>query len=143
MAKGLPRWAWTALVIALLGVGYLVLQPAAPTTEKNVGLPAGAALLPTVEENGKVFQQFTLRALQTGTYDKTAVAVKKGIPVKLSFSADRFAGCGRELVIRAFGIDLISRSGEAVTAEFTPTKTGIVPYSCSMNMFRGKMYVVE
>ncbi|MBI5176910.1 hypothetical protein HY995_02355 [Candidatus Micrarchaeota archaeon] len=83
-------------------------------------------------------QEVSLRALGTGTYDRREIRVKAGIPVRLSFSADPYSGCGRALMIPDYGVRLISRNGETQTAEFTPT-AGVHEYSCSMRMFRGRL----
>lgn len=84
-------------------------------------------------------QEVSLNAGSYG-YDKTEIRVKKGIPVKFSFSADSGAGCGRMLLIRDFGVRLTS-NGDVQVAQFTPTVSGRFPYSCPMNMFRGVLIV--
>ncbi|MFH1443048.1 MAG: cupredoxin domain-containing protein [Candidatus Micrarchaeota archaeon] len=89
--------------------------------------------------NAGEVQIVEIRALGTGFYDKQEVRVKAGVPVRLRFSAELSSGCGRQLVMPDFGVNLISRSGETVEAEFTPQK-GQYPYRCGMNMFRGVLY---
>ena len=84
-------------------------------------------------------QNISIHALSSGRYDLLEVHVKAGKPVKLAFSAEPSAGCGIQLVMPAFGINLVSRNGETVTAEFTPQK-GNYAYRCGMNMFRGVLY---
>ncbi len=87
-------------------------------------------------------QDVYMRALSTGAYDKGAVTVQKGIPVRLHFSADRNAGCGKVLVMRNFNVRLTSLNGEEKVAEFTPQEAGNYEYACTMRMFRGTMQVV-
>ncbi|MFH1780269.1 MAG: cupredoxin domain-containing protein [Candidatus Micrarchaeota archaeon] len=87
-------------------------------------------------------QEVELKALSTGSYDKQTLTVKAGIPVKLTFSAEKNAGCGRQLVIPDFGVNLVVNAGEFKTVEFTPVKTGEYAYRCGMNMFRGVLRVV-
>ncbi|MEM4295275.1 MAG: cupredoxin domain-containing protein [Candidatus Anstonellales archaeon] len=86
------------------------------------------------------FQEIYIKATPYG-YDKKVVRVKKGIPVKLYFSADKYAGCGKIMLIREFGITLESYDGETVQATFTPNKEGSYEYSCAMRMFRGTLIV--
>ena len=86
-------------------------------------------------------QKVSVRALNTGFYDKLEVRVKAGMPVELSFSADPDSGCGRELMIPEFGVDLLSKNGETKTATFTPQKAGTYGYFCGMRMFNGKLIV--
>ena len=88
-------------------------------------------------------QKVSLRALNTGFYDKLEIRVKAGQPVELSFSADIDSGCGRGLLIPAFGVNLLSMKGETKTAIFTPKEPGVYPYHCSMKMFNGKLIVEE
>ena len=91
--------------------------------------------------NGGEIQDVYIRALSSGGYDKSQVSVKLGSPVRLHFSADSGAGCGKILVMRNFGVQLISRNGEEQIAQFTPSKEGVFEYSCSMRMFVGQMQV--
>src|SRR3989338_4177040 len=86
-------------------------------------------------------QVITLRGTPYG-YDKTEITVKAGSPVRLDFSADPASGCGRQVIVDNVGVNLISRSGETVSATFTPASPGQYKYHCSMNMFRGVLTVV-
>ena len=87
-------------------------------------------------------QEVYLKALGTGVYDKQKITVKRGVPVKLHFSAEPNSGCGKFLIMQKFGVQLLSRNGEEQVAQFTPQETGTFEYSCSMRMFVGKMEVV-
>lgn len=86
-------------------------------------------------------QKVSLRALNTGFYDKQTIEVKAGMPVEFSFSADKDSGCGRQLLIPSFNVELVSKSGETLVAKFTPTQPGTYPYHCGMKMFNGKLIV--
>lgn len=88
-------------------------------------------------------QDIYLKALAGGTYDKREITVKKGVPVKLHFTADKDAGCGRQLVVYGLNVNAISKNGEENVVQFTPQKTGSFEYNCGMRMFRpGKLVVV-
>ncbi len=80
-------------------------------------------------------QDIYIHANAGGTYDKSALSVKSGVPVKLHFTADPNAGCGRQIVIYGLGVSAISRSGEEAVVEFTPTAPGTYQYSCGMRMW--------
>ena len=103
-------------------------------------LPNGAATIPPLD-NGNA-QEISIRATSAGTYDNSYITVKKGVPVKLNFSADPASGCGRMLLMRDFGVQLLSKNGETQSAFFTPQKEGRYEFSCSMRMFRGTLEVV-
>lgn len=101
--------------------------------------PVDAA--PTIVAATGGIQEISIRALDTGRYDKQEIRVRKGVPVRVSFSADQYAGCGRLLVMPDFGVRLVVRGSETVTATFTPTQAGTYAYRCGMNMFRGRLIV--
>lgn len=86
-------------------------------------------------------QKVNLRALNTGFYDQLELRVKAGQPVEFSFSADPDSACGRELLIPAFGVNLLSKNGETKTVTFTPQTPGVYDYHCGMRMFNGKLKV--
>ena len=109
---------------------------AAPAYASGTGqASAGQGITPTPQGSSGV-QEIYLRALDAGVYDKPTVKVKANEPVRLHFSADPGAGCGRAFIMRNFGVQLVSRNGEEQVAEFTPPP-GKYEYSCSMRMFRG------
>ncbi len=123
------------IAIVFFGMFVMFGQGSEPGTETSTENQEPVAVI-----NG--VQEVSLRALRTGFYDKQEVVVKKGIPVKLSFSADTDAGCGKILIMRQFGVQLLSRNGETQVATFTPQQEGMFEYSCSMRMFVGRMKVV-
>ena len=115
--------------------GMLMAWNCAKEKPAQGGSTAGTALTGNVQE-------IYLKALGSGTYDKQTLTVRKGLPVRLHFSAEPTAGCGKALLIKKFGVQLVSKNGEEQVATFTPQETGTFEYSCSMRMFVGKMTVV-
>ncbi len=103
-------------------------------------IPTTAIAGPNIVGNA---QDIYLRALSNGTYDKSELRVKTGQPVRLHFTADTQAGCGRYLAVNGLNIGLLSKNGEEVVADFTPTQTGVYTYTCSMGMFRPGKLVIE
>ncbi len=133
------------MVLALGGV--LALGAFALAMVPSNVVPAGGT--PTVQATASAIntgsdggtdqvQVVELTALGTGVYDKDKIYVKAGIPVEFRFNAQREAGCGRQLVIPDYNVNLISSNGETVSARFTPT-AGTHNYRCGMNMFRGEL----
>ncbi len=84
-------------------------------------------------------QKVSVRALNTGFYDKTEISVKAGQPVEFTFSADTDSGCGRQFLMPKFGVNLVSTNGEPHTVTFTPKEPGVYEYHCGMKMFNGKL----
>lgn len=80
--------------------------------------------------------------LSSGRYPN--IHVQAGIPVKWVIDAPQGSinGCNNRMIIREYGIEYSFHTGENVV-EFTPDKTGKIPYSCWMGMIRGSIYVTE
>jgi plastocyanin domain-containing protein len=78
-----------------------------------------------------------------GKYDVNELRVKAGVPVRLHFTAEPTAGCGRMLVIYGLNVRVTSTNGEEEIAEFTPTQAGTYDYSCGMRMFGPGKFIVE
>ncbi|MDD5438517.1 MAG: hypothetical protein PHC70_05265, partial [Patescibacteria group bacterium] len=49
-------------------------------------------------------------------------------------------GCARSLVASAIGINSVLKPGANVF-RFTPSRSGTIPFSCSMGMYRGEIVV--
>ncbi len=145
----------TALLMAGLFVvivvgGYVVFGAGANPAAAGgggiqpAGQPAAGAQPPDAGgQPAAAIQDVYIKALGTGSYDNPQVSVKKGTPVRLHFSAQANAGCGRAFYLDGFNVKLISYSGEEQVAEFTPQQEGTFAYHCGMNMFRGRMVVTS
>ncbi|GHU42906.1 hypothetical protein FACS1894111_07600 [Clostridia bacterium] len=72
------------------------------------------------------------------------ITVEVGTPVKwtLTAPAGSISGCNAKLNIKTYGISNFALKPGDNIIEFTPTKTGEVPYSCWMGMIRAKITVV-
>lgn len=69
--------------------------------------------------------------------------IKKDVPVKFIVNAIRVTGCSDEIIISSLGLSTGKlKSGEKGLIEFTPTQTGIIPFSCWMGMINGR-FIVE
>ncbi len=73
-----------------------------------------------------------------------AIQVKAGIPVKWTIVVPegKLTGCNREIIVPAFGLDIVLQEGENIV-EFTADEPGIIPYSCWMGMIRNTIEVLE
>lgn len=72
------------------------------------------------------------------------LVVQKGVPVKWTMVADNknLNSCNNEIIIPSLNISKPLNIGDNVI-EFTPTETGIIPYSCWMGMINSAIVVVE
>ena len=136
--------AFAGLVLAVaFGAIIVFSSPGTPGPDRQAAGPVADAA-----ENGVAGgydagpQDIYIRALSNGGYDRQEITVNGGVPVRLHFSAEPNAGCGRQLVIYGLGVQAVSRSGEEAVVDFTPEK-GVYEYNCGMRMWRpGKLVVV-
>ncbi len=73
-------------------------------------------------------------------YSPNQFVVQKGKRVKWIITSTNNFSCASSLVMPKYGISRDLQKGENII-EFTPTKTGEIPFSCSMGMYRGKFIV--
>lgn len=75
-------------------------------------------------------------------YFPSTLSVKKGQPVKLIIDSEDSYTCATSFIMPKAGIRKTLEPGENVL-EFTPDKVGVLPFSCSMGMYRGVINVIE
>ncbi|MCR4368619.1 MAG: cupredoxin domain-containing protein [archaeon] len=127
------------MAVLFLGAQFIALNSKNAPNADNVDNNAPPN---EITQGPGTMQEVYLKALGTGVYDKQKITVKRGIPVRLHFSAEQNSGCGKFFMIPKYGVQLVSRNGEEQTAVFTPNEAGVFEYSCSMRMFVGKLEVV-
>ena len=77
------------------------------------------------------------------TFKQNEFRIKKDIPVKFIVNAIRVTGCSDEVIIRRLGLTTGKlKNGDQGLIEFTPTATGVIPFSCWMGMINGR-FIVE
>ena len=119
-----------ALVIMLFIGGYVFLGSAKTN---------GNSITGNVINNNQDGVQKIVISEKGLNYYPEEIRVKANQPVSLSLD-NKVKGCLRSIAIRDLGI---SKYLKAVTdtLDFTPTKTGIFAFSCSMGMGYGKLIV--
>jgi len=78
----------------------------------------------------------------SGGYFPKSFVIKKGVPVKWIITSQDINNCASSIYSEELRIDKILVKGENVIL-FTPQKTGIIKFSCSMGMFNGYFEVVD
>ncbi len=129
------------VAIAIVGVMFIMGASANPAGKVTELAKNSASVKMPLMVDGK--QDVFLKATQYGTYSPNYLKVKKGIPVRIHYSADEDVGCGREVIFPEFKQRKLAPSTGEVLIEFTPTKAGTFPFHCPMQMFRGTIEVVE
>ncbi len=129
----------SAVLVVLLGVFML----GNGLSLSGVSAPVVAAERP----NGKVAQivdgiQIVTVKLSSNSYEP--IVVQKGIPVRWVIQADRASinGCNNRIIIPSLKKEKSLVPGDNVI-EFTPTQSGIVPFSCWMGMIKSRITVVD
>ena len=79
--------------------------------------------------------------IENGKYNPSAISVKKDKPVEITFKGGKNMGCGSTVVFKTLKMTKDVETGKSVTFKFTPKKAGDVPFTCSMDMFHGKVIV--
>lgn len=77
-----------------------------------------------------------------GGYEPNVLNVEVGREVRWIINSTSPFSCASSIVVPEYGISRSLKRGENVIA-FTPTRTGEIPFSCSMGMFRGKFIVSD
>lgn len=87
-------------------------------------------------------QDYKIQILDSG-FSPNRIKVKKGLPVKLTLVSSNVYSCALAFRIPSLGISKNLKPTDSQIIEFTPTKLGQIPFSCSMGMYRGTIDVVE
>ena len=90
----------------------------------------------------------TVKGVQTvtvtvseGKYNPAAIAVKKGVPVAITFKGGAKMGCGSTIEFKSLKQKRTVKEGQSVTFKFTPDKAGDIAFACPMEMYHGTVVV--
>lgn len=83
------------------------------------------------------------RIVVDGGYSPEVVRVERGQPVTLNFFRKDPSDCLEEVVLPDFGVRRHLPLNQTTPIEITPEAPGEYTFSCGMNMYHGKIRVVE
>lgn len=86
-------------------------------------------------------QTIKMDVLKT-SYSPNQFTLRKGVPVKWEINGEELNECNKEIVVPQYDLKIKLKPGKQVI-EFTPTETGVVPWSCWMGMIPGTFIVVD
>ncbi|MFA6006164.1 MAG: sulfite exporter TauE/SafE family protein [Candidatus Paceibacterota bacterium] len=146
------RYFFRIAGIAVIIFGFLSISNGLAQNGINITLPkivwpvdnrgsTSATSAEIITENGKQIQILRMNEERSG-YVPNNLVVKKGIPVRWIINATFPYSCAASFIVPSLGIRGLLKEGENI-AEFTPTKTGTIPFMCSMGMYRGSIEVIE
>ncbi len=78
-----------------------------------------------------------------GGYTPEVITIQRGRTVRLDFMRKDASSCLDEVVLPDFGVRRHLALNETTSLEITPERTGAFAFSCGMNMYHGKILVVE
>ncbi len=76
-----------------------------------------------------------------GGYNPQNIVIKKGQTTKINFLRKDPSSCLEEVVLGDFHIRKYLPLNKKVTIELKPEHAGEFPFSCSMNMYHGKIII--
>jgi sulfite exporter TauE/SafE len=135
-----------ALVVAGMGIYSInsgqVLRGSVHTFQNywKVAFESGAGGKSATVNSG--VQEVTINVSSHG-YTTDVTTLKLGIPVRLTLITNGVASCARAFTIPEYNISKILPQTGTEVIEFTPTKIGLLTYTCSMGMYSGSFNVVE
>ena len=99
------------------------------------------------------YESFTASKIENGiqvvefdlSYDNYQdIILQKGIPVKMIIHVDKkyLTGCNKEIIINEFNIKQELKEGDNII-EFTPKEKATTTYTCSMNMIKNTIKVID
>lgn len=87
-------------------------------------------------------QEATINVYSNG-YKSNINTLKVNVPVKLTLITNNVRSCAKAFAIPEFNLFKVLPTDGEETIEFTPTKKGVLTYTCSMGMYTGSFNVVE
>jgi sulfite exporter TauE/SafE len=135
-----------ALVVAAMGILSInsgqVLRGSAQTLQNYWRVINGSDLVTNQATVDDGIQNVTINVTTHG-YTTNINTLKLGVPVRLTLITNGVASCARSFTIPDYNISKVLPTTGTETVEFTPTKTGLLTYTCSMGMYSGSFNVVK
>lgn len=119
--------------LALTGSGYDVTSIIASTTAGSV---TGNFM---IDSDG--YQVIEMDVISSG-YSPNSFVLKKDIPVRWVIDGKEINGCNNAIQVPSMNLEFDINPGKQVI-EFTPTKEGVISWSCWMGMIPGNFIVTD
>jgi sulfite exporter TauE/SafE/plastocyanin domain-containing protein/copper chaperone CopZ len=89
----------------------------------------------------RAFQIIEMDVITSG-YSPNHFVLSRGIPVKWIINGKQVTSCNHRIIVPSLNLEFDVKKGRQ-TIEFTPTKAGVIPWSCWMGMLHGDFEVIE
>ena len=87
------------------------------------------------------FQTIEMDVITSG-FSPNHFVLSRGIPVKWIITGKQVTSCNHRIIVPSLNLEFDVKKGRQ-TIEFTPTKAGVIPWSCWMGMLHGDFEVIE
>lgn len=102
----------------------------------DISTDDSSSISSTVSGNAQVVEM----TQNTSGYSPSVINIKKDVPVRWVITSTDQYTCASSIIMPEMGIQKNLSLGKNVI-EFTPTKAGILNFTCSMGMYRGRFIV--
>lgn len=86
-------------------------------------------------------QEVVINATSRG-YTSDVKTIKAGEPVRLTIVTKNVTSCAKSFMIPSLNLSKILPENGTEIIEFTPTKTGVLSFTCGMGMFTGQFMII-
>ncbi len=97
-----------------------------------------ATTIPAAQAQEQVVQM----TVAYGTYSPSRFTLRKNVPVRWEINGVDVGGCADSIIAPSVGIRRDLQPGLNII-QFTPKRSGAIPFSCGMGMIRGSFTVVD
>lgn len=118
--------------------GGLTVLGSPVTFEGMLARVSGALTIAPVQAE----EQIVSMRVAYGAFTPNRFILKKGVPVRWEIDGVDVSGCANTIVVPTLGINQSLVQGPNLI-RFTPSRSGTIPFSCSMGMIRGSFQVVD
>lgn len=87
-------------------------------------------------------EQVITMDVMSKAYVPNKFTLRQGVPVTWRINGKELNECNKEIIVPQLGLTIPLKPGEQVIT-FTPSETGVIPWSCWMGMIPGTFTVVE
>ena len=140
--SGLTQWDKITSKLGNVSISDTALAAPASNVSNMLLTTNAGGLAPMVD--GKQVMTMTVYAAE---YGPNYFKVKAGVPVRWEITSSGQPGCASGVVVSNIlpggSVYLNPNQGQVTVAEFTPQGLGTYKFSCSMNMVRGTIEVVN
>lgn len=102
---------------------------------------APAAQPISAQPSRPAFQTITMDVIRSG-FSPNHFLLSKGVPVQWIIDGKEITSCNHRIIVPSLSLEFDVKKGRQII-EFTPEKTGAIPWSCWMGMLRGEFEVID